>query len=84
MAVTNHQKYMNKALALAEKGACYTKPNPKVGCVIVSADGKQVAKGYHKYYGGNHAEVEAIQHAQRKGLTYSIVLFMSRLNHVRI
>jgi len=34
-------------------------PNPAVGCVIVKA-GQVIGKGYHKKFGGPHAEVNAI------------------------
>jgi diaminohydroxyphosphoribosylaminopyrimidine deaminase/5-amino-6-(5-phosphoribosylamino)uracil reductase len=35
-------------------------PNPMVGCVIVSADGRVIGQGYHKVFGGPHAEPEAL------------------------
>ena len=31
-----------------------------VGCIIVK-NGKVIGEGYHKKFGGNHAEIEAIQ-----------------------
>lgn len=52
---------MQHALDLALKGMGYVAPNPMVGCVIVH-QGKMVATGYHEYYGGPHAEVNAVQH----------------------
>jgi diaminohydroxyphosphoribosylaminopyrimidine deaminase/5-amino-6-(5-phosphoribosylamino)uracil reductase len=55
----NHEYYMQMALELARKGWPEVAPNPMVGCVIVSR-GEVVASGYHRYYGGPHAEVEAI------------------------
>jgi diaminohydroxyphosphoribosylaminopyrimidine deaminase/5-amino-6-(5-phosphoribosylamino)uracil reductase len=55
----NHSDYMQKALQLAEFGWPKVAPNPMVGCVIVK-DGKVIAEGYHKEYGGPHAEVNAI------------------------
>ena len=35
-------------------------PNPLVGCVIVK-DNKIISRGYHKKFGENHAEVNAIK-----------------------
>ena len=35
-------------------------PNPLVGCVIVK-DNKIIARGYHREFGTNHAEVNAIE-----------------------
>src|SRR5690554_2065175 len=56
-------KYMERALTLAEKGAGYVNPNPMVGAVVVK-NGKIIGEGYHKFFGGNHAEVEAINSAK--------------------
>lgn len=55
----NHSDYMQKALQLAKSGWPKVAPNPMVGCVIVK-DGEVIAEGYHKEYGGPHAEVNAI------------------------
>lgn len=56
---------MQIAVELAEKGEGKVFPNPKVGCVIVK-DGKIVGKGYHKRFGGNHAEINALTDAGKK------------------
>ncbi|PKN01004.1 MAG: riboflavin biosynthesis protein RibD [Elusimicrobia bacterium HGW-Elusimicrobia-1] len=53
------EKYMKMALSLARKGAGRAAPNPMVGCVIVK-NGRVIASGYHKYFGGPHAEPDAI------------------------
>jgi len=50
---------MRSALKLAEKGLGSVEPNPAVGCVIVKA-GQVIGKGYHKKFGGPHAEIHAI------------------------
>lgn len=57
-----NEKYMRRALELAENGAGFTNPNPLVGAVIVR-DGRIIGEGYHPVYGGNHAEVEALLNA---------------------
>ena len=54
--------YMKQALRLARKGLGKTSPNPIVGAVIVK-DNRIIAKGYHHYFGGKHAEIDAIQNA---------------------
>lgn len=51
--------YMNEAINLAKLGEGFVNPNPLVGAVIVKDD-KIIGKGYHKIYGGNHAEIEAL------------------------
>ncbi|MCS6935651.1 MAG: bifunctional diaminohydroxyphosphoribosylaminopyrimidine deaminase/5-amino-6-(5-phosphoribosylamino)uracil reductase RibD [Chitinophagales bacterium] len=55
-----HEKYMQRCLALAARGLGNVAPNPMVGCVIVH-NGEIVAEGYHQMYGGPHAEVNAIR-----------------------
>lgn len=57
-----HEEIMKKALTLAEKGRGYTSPNPVVGAVIVKS-GEVVGEGYHRKFGGPHAEVIAINNA---------------------
>lgn len=56
----NHEKWMKQALDAAEKGAGWVNPNPLVGAVIVR-DSKVIATGYHKAYGEDHAEVDALK-----------------------
>lgn len=55
-------KYMRRALRLAQKGEGRVSPNPMVGAVIVK-NNKIIGEGYHEYYGGNHAEINAIQNS---------------------
>ncbi len=54
--------YMKMALEFAEKGIGAVNPNPLVGAVVVK-NGEIVGTGYHKYYGGPHAEVYALEEA---------------------
>jgi diaminohydroxyphosphoribosylaminopyrimidine deaminase/5-amino-6-(5-phosphoribosylamino)uracil reductase len=56
---------MARALQLAERGACSTKPNPMVGCVIARKD-KIVGEGFHLRAGEPHAEAHALQAAGTK------------------
>ncbi len=55
--------YLNLALKEAVKAKFYTHPNPKVGCLIVKNE-KIISKGYHKFFGGPHAEVNAVKNAK--------------------
>ena len=52
------EKYMRRAIELAEKGEGHVNPNPLVGAVIVR-DGEILAEGYHARYGDLHAERSA-------------------------
>lgn len=53
---------MERALELARMGIGHTNPNPLVGAVIVK-DGRIIGEGYHEFYGGPHAEVNAFKNA---------------------
>lgn len=64
--LTSEEKYIKMCIELARKGAGYVSPNPLVGCVIVK-NGDIIGKGYHKKFGGPHAEVNAISDAEKKG-----------------
>lgn len=58
--------YMSRCLALARKGVYHVAPNPMVGAVLVSADGCIVGEGWHRRYGGAHAEVNAYEDARER------------------
>ncbi len=64
-SAADHQ-YMSRALQLAEQGRYTTRPNPRVGCVIVSAAGEMMAEGSHYRAGEPHAEINALQMAENK------------------
>ncbi|MCJ7693428.1 MAG: bifunctional diaminohydroxyphosphoribosylaminopyrimidine deaminase/5-amino-6-(5-phosphoribosylamino)uracil reductase RibD [Sedimentisphaerales bacterium] len=59
-------KYMQMALKLARRGVGSVEPNPPVGCVIVKAN-QVVGKGFHKKFGGPHAEINALEDCKNLG-----------------
>ena len=59
MGMNQDEKWMAQALSLAERGAGKTDPNPLVGAVIVR-DGQLLGQGWHRAWGGLHAEREAL------------------------
>lgn len=67
---------MNRAIALAKAGQGLVSPNPLVGCVIVSKDGKAVGEGGYIHDDITHAEVLALERAgeQAKGGTAYVSL----------
>ncbi len=69
------KEYMERAIELAKKGAGWTSPNPLVGAVIVKED-RVIGEGYHKRYGGLHAEREAFSSLKEsaKGATIYVTL----------
>jgi len=58
----NDEFYIKRTFELAEKGTGFVSPNPLVGSVIVK-NGRIIGEGYHQKYGGNHAEINAIESA---------------------
>ncbi|HAH05557.1 MAG TPA: bifunctional diaminohydroxyphosphoribosylaminopyrimidine deaminase/5-amino-6-(5-phosphoribosylamino)uracil reductase RibD [Elusimicrobia bacterium] len=66
---------MERALALARRGLYGAHPNPMVGAVVVKG-GRTVGEGFHRRFGGPHAEVEALRRAGRsaRGATLYVTL----------
>lgn len=59
----NNTFFMNEALRCAKKATGWTNPHPMVGAVIVK-NGKIIASGYHRRFGADHAEMDALKHAK--------------------
>lgn len=64
------EHYMKLAIEEAKKGKGFVAPNPLVGAVIVK-DNNVIGIGYHKKYGDNHAEVNAILDAKKNNIDIS-------------
>ena len=59
---------MQRAIALARNALFISNPNPRVGCVIMSADGTtELGSGFTQQAGGPHAEVMALRDAAARG-----------------
>lgn len=63
---------MQRCLDLAVKGLGQVASNPMVGCVIV-CDDKIISEGYHQFYGGLHAEPNALKDIDSDTLKKSIL-----------
>ena len=61
-------KYMQTALRLAKRGIGSVEPNPAVGCIIVKAN-QIIGKGWHKKFGGPHAEINALEDCRTAGVS---------------
>jgi diaminohydroxyphosphoribosylaminopyrimidine deaminase/5-amino-6-(5-phosphoribosylamino)uracil reductase len=48
-----------RAVKLAKRGTGLVEPNPRVGALVIR-DGEVVGEGFHREYGGPHAEVMAL------------------------
>jgi len=72
---TQDEMFMKRAIALARRGERFVSPNPMVGAVIVK-EGRVIGEGYHRKYGGCHAEVDAIHRAAEpvEGATFYVSL----------
>lgn len=74
----DYDKIMLRCIDLAKKGAGLVSPNPLVGCVIVK-DNKIIAEGYHRKFGSDHAEVNAISSALKKGSNLKDAILFTNL-----
>ncbi|WP_394758061.1 bifunctional diaminohydroxyphosphoribosylaminopyrimidine deaminase/5-amino-6-(5-phosphoribosylamino)uracil reductase RibD [Flavobacterium sp.] len=71
-----HEKYIKRCIELAKNGLSVAMPNPSVGAVIV-CDGKIIGEGFTSAYGGNHAEVNAINSVKDKSLLEKSTIYVS-------
>lgn len=62
------EQAMQLAISEAYKGATLVSPNPLVGSVVLDAQGGFLACGYHEFYGGPHAEVNALKNLSNEEL----------------
>lgn len=82
MAMNNSSDayWMSHALRLAERGFYTTRPNPRVGCVIVK-DNQLIAEGWHYRAGEAHAEVNALQQAGDKARNATAYVTLEPCSH---
>jgi len=71
-----HEKYMQRCLQLAKNGMGYASPNPMVGSVIVH-NNKIIGEGWHRKYGGPHAEVNAVRAVKNEALLKEATLYVN-------
>jgi len=69
-------KMMRRCLFLASRAKGNVSPNPMVGAVVVYR-GKIIGEGFHRRYGGPHAEVHAIESVKNKQLLSDSTLYVS-------
>lgn len=83
MAVTDaERRAMLRALALAATPGVPLGPNPRVGCVLISADGVEIAEGFHRGAGSPHAEVDALSRAGAAARGATAVVTLEPCDHV--
>lgn len=70
------EQFMTRALELAHLGIGSVSPNPRVGCVIVH-EGKIIGEGWHKKFGGPHAEVNAVNDVRDQSLLAESTVYVN-------
>lgn len=70
------QYYIQRALQIGKNGLGQTRPNPMVGSVIV-VNNRIIGEGYTSKYGGNHAEVNAINSVTDKSLLKQATIYVT-------
>jgi diaminohydroxyphosphoribosylaminopyrimidine deaminase/5-amino-6-(5-phosphoribosylamino)uracil reductase len=60
---------MGEAIDLASCSLIRTAPNPRVGCVIYSAEGERLSEGVTSPPGGPHAEASALRSLRARGVS---------------
>ena len=75
------ERLIRETLRLAAKGRYTVSPNPMVGAIIAK-DGIVIARGYHRRFGGAHAEVEAITSAAGSLTGSTLYVNLEPCNHV--
>jgi diaminohydroxyphosphoribosylaminopyrimidine deaminase/5-amino-6-(5-phosphoribosylamino)uracil reductase len=63
----NDEKFMEMALRLAKRGISSVEPNPAVGAIIIKAN-QIIGRGWHKKFGGPHAEINALEDCRSLGV----------------
>ena len=74
--MTTQDTYMLRALQIAKNGLGTTRPNPMVGSVIVN-NNKIIGEGFTSPFGGNHAEVNAINSVENQELLKEATIYVT-------
>ncbi len=74
--ITENEKYIKRCLQLAKNGIGTARPNPSVGAVIVYKN-TIIGEGFTSAYGGNHAEVNAINSVKDKTLLKDATIYVT-------
>lgn len=80
MASKTEQEAMRRAIDAAAT-VLRTLPNPRVGCVLLDPDGRELAVGVHRGAGTPHAEVDALEQAGQAAHGATAVVTLEPCNH---
>ncbi len=82
MTSSDHERTaMRRALALAATPGVPLAPNPRVGCVLIDAEGRTVAEGHHRGAGTPHAEADALARAGEAARGTTAVVTLEPCDH---
>ena len=81
MAEAIEREAMLRAIALAMSVDIPDGPNPRVGCVLVDAEGRTVGEGVHRGAGTAHAEVDALAQAGSAARGGTAIVTLEPCNH---
>jgi diaminohydroxyphosphoribosylaminopyrimidine deaminase/5-amino-6-(5-phosphoribosylamino)uracil reductase len=70
------EAFMRRAMDLARLGSGRVSPNPLVGCVVVH-DNRIVGEGWHRQYGGPHAEVNALNNVNNPAVLSASTVYVN-------
>ena len=72
---------MDRAVRLGARSLVSARPNPPVGCVMLSESGHTVGEGRHIQPGKAHAEVIALEQAGQRANNGTLVVTLEPCNH---
>ena len=73
-------RWLLRAVDLGRRGWGRVDPNPMVGCVLVR-DGEVVGEGWHRVFGGDHAEIRALSRAGERARGSTAFVSLEPCNH---
>jgi diaminohydroxyphosphoribosylaminopyrimidine deaminase/5-amino-6-(5-phosphoribosylamino)uracil reductase len=74
------ESYIQLAIEIAKKGIGKVSPNPLVGCLIIK-NNRIIGAGYHEKYGGNHAEINALENCKESSEGAALYINLEPCSH---
>jgi diaminohydroxyphosphoribosylaminopyrimidine deaminase/5-amino-6-(5-phosphoribosylamino)uracil reductase len=75
------EAYIERAISLAERGRGLVSPNPMVGAVVVTSDGRVAGEGWHEGPGTKHAEIRALEEAGERARGAALFTSLEPCDH---
>ncbi len=76
-----YNKLMRRCINLAKKSEGRVSPNPLVGAVIFDDNFRIISEGRHEFFGGNHAERNAVLNAKEDLKGKSVIVNLEPCQH---